>query len=192
MWRTESLEKTDPGQDWRQEKGMTEDEMVGWHHRLNEHEFEQALGVGDGQGNLACCGPWSDWVTELNWRKIVVTMFCGTHGPWTTRMHPNRQPSVGAWGDPNTNIPPTVTVLFIAGKTRATRREEFRPFRWRRYTVHYPQLLRPSSSFFHSNSTLWCKDSLPVTKLVFTVWLFCAGHHPTWTLLHWRDVMYFY
>ena len=38
---------------------MTEDEMVGWHHRLNGHEFEQALGVGDGQGSLACCSPWS-------------------------------------------------------------------------------------------------------------------------------------
>ena len=37
---------------------MTEDEMVGWHHRLNEHEFEQALGVGDGQGSLVCCSPW--------------------------------------------------------------------------------------------------------------------------------------
>ena len=38
---------------------MTEDEMVGWHHRLNDHEFEQALGVGDGQRSLACCNPWS-------------------------------------------------------------------------------------------------------------------------------------
>ena len=37
---------------------MTEDEMVGWHHLLDEHEFEQALGVGDGQGSLACCSPW--------------------------------------------------------------------------------------------------------------------------------------
>ena len=36
---------------------MTEDEMVGWHHQLNGHEFEQALCVGDGQGSLACCGP---------------------------------------------------------------------------------------------------------------------------------------
>ena len=49
----------DAGKDWRQEeKGTTEDEMVGWHHRLNGHEFEQALGVGDGQGSLACCSPW--------------------------------------------------------------------------------------------------------------------------------------
>ena len=38
---------------------MTEDEMVGWHHQLNGHEFEQAPGIGDGQGNLACCSPWS-------------------------------------------------------------------------------------------------------------------------------------
>ena len=37
---------------------MTEDEMVGWHHQLNEHEFEQAPGVGNGQGSLACCSRW--------------------------------------------------------------------------------------------------------------------------------------
>ena len=49
----------DAGKDWRQEeKGITEDEMVGWHHWLNGHEFEQAPGVGDGHGSLACCGPW--------------------------------------------------------------------------------------------------------------------------------------
>ena len=41
-----------------QEKGMTEDEMVGWHHQLDGHEFEQAPGVGNGQGSLACCSPW--------------------------------------------------------------------------------------------------------------------------------------
>ena len=49
----------DAGKDWRQEeKGMTEDEMAGWHHRLNGHEFKQAQGDGEGQGNLACCSPW--------------------------------------------------------------------------------------------------------------------------------------
>ena len=60
------------GKDWRQEeKGMTEDEMVSWHHWLNRHEFEQAPGVGNGQGSLACCmHSWGgrvghDWVTEL-------------------------------------------------------------------------------------------------------------------------------
>ena len=50
---------SDAGKDWGQEeKGMTEDEMVGWHHPLDGHEFEQALGVRDGQGGLACCSPF--------------------------------------------------------------------------------------------------------------------------------------
>ena len=63
----------DGGKVWRQEeKGMMEDEMVGWHHRLYGHEFEQAPGYGDGQGGLAGCSPWDrkvrhDWATELNW-----------------------------------------------------------------------------------------------------------------------------
>ena len=49
----------DAGKDCRQEeKGETEDEMVGWHHRLDAHEFEQALGIGDGQGILSCCSQW--------------------------------------------------------------------------------------------------------------------------------------
>ena len=50
--------------------GATEDEMVGWHHLLSEHEFEQTLGDGEGQGNLACCSPWglkeSDMTERLN------------------------------------------------------------------------------------------------------------------------------
>ena len=61
----------DAGKDWRQEeKGTTEDEMFGWHYQLNEHEFEQAPGVGDGQGSLACCSPWGckewDMTERLN------------------------------------------------------------------------------------------------------------------------------
>ena len=49
----------DAGKDWRyEEKGMTEEEMVGWQHQLNGHEFEQTPGVGDGQGSLVCCSPW--------------------------------------------------------------------------------------------------------------------------------------
>ena len=65
----------DAGKDWRQKvKGMAEAEMAGWHHWLDGHEFEQALGVGDGQGSLVCCSPWgckeSDTtVSELNWRN---------------------------------------------------------------------------------------------------------------------------
>ena len=51
-------------------KGTTEDKVVGWHHQINEHEFDQALGVGDGQGSLACYSPWghkeSDRTEQLN------------------------------------------------------------------------------------------------------------------------------
>ena len=68
----------DAGNDWRQEeKGMTEDEMVGWHHWLDGYEFEQALGVAERQGSLVCCSPWgrkeSD-TTEtqrLNWIELI-------------------------------------------------------------------------------------------------------------------------
>ena len=63
----------DAGKDWRQEKGMTEDEIVGWHHWLDGHEFEQALGGGDGQGSLVCCSPWglkeSNMTEGLNWTE---------------------------------------------------------------------------------------------------------------------------
>ena len=66
---------------WRwEEKGTTEREMVGWHHRLKGHEFESTLGVGDGQGGLVCCSPWArteldmtEWLswTELNQRMCA-------------------------------------------------------------------------------------------------------------------------
>ena len=67
----------DAGKDWSQEeKGTTEDEMVGWHHRLNGHEFEKAPGVGDGQGSLACCSPWGrkelDTTEWLNWTEMLI------------------------------------------------------------------------------------------------------------------------
>ena len=67
----------DAGEDWRQEeKGTTKDEMVGWHHWLNRHEFDQALGVDDGQGSLVCCSPWGqkelDTTEWLNWTELPV------------------------------------------------------------------------------------------------------------------------
>ena len=73
------------GKDWRwQEKGMTEDEMVGWYHWLNGHEFEQAPGVGDGQGSLACWSPWgckeSDTTEWLNWTELK--MKCKLWNNW--------------------------------------------------------------------------------------------------------------
>ena len=64
----------DAGRDWGQEeKGTTEDEMVGWHHWLNGHESGWTPGVGDGQGGLACCDSWgrkeSDTTERLNWTE---------------------------------------------------------------------------------------------------------------------------
>ena len=67
MWKADLLEKTlVSGKDWRrEEKGMKEDEMAGWHHWLNGHEFEQALGDGEGQERVACCSPrcWKEMDT---------------------------------------------------------------------------------------------------------------------------------
>ena len=64
--RTDSLEKTLMlGKLKAGKKGMTEDEMVGWHHRLERHEFEQAPGVDDGQGSLVCCGPWGHKESDM-------------------------------------------------------------------------------------------------------------------------------
>ena len=65
----------DAGKGWRQKaKGTTEDEMVGWHHWLNGHEFEQAPGLDAGQGSQVCCSPWSckesDMIEQLNWNEL--------------------------------------------------------------------------------------------------------------------------
>ena len=66
----------DAGRDWGKEaKGTTEDEMAGWHHWLDGHEFGWTPGVGDGQGGLACCGSWghkeSDMTERLNWTELL-------------------------------------------------------------------------------------------------------------------------
>ena len=72
----------DAGEDWRQEKPTTEDEMVGWHHQLHGHEFEQAPGVGDAQGSLACFSWWghkeadmTEWL-NLTAKTFWYTVFC--------------------------------------------------------------------------------------------------------------------
>ena len=93
----------DAGKDWRQEeKGTTEDEMIGWHHQLDEHEFEQALGVGDGQERLACCSPWchkeSDMTERLNWTETMrdhgsVKQLC----PRSLSIFSSREAATGLW-----------------------------------------------------------------------------------------------
>ena len=78
MRRADSFEKTlDAGKDWGQEeKGTTEDKMVGWHHRLNGHGFGWTPGVGDGQGGLACCGSWGRKKSDTTeWSELMGTEF---------------------------------------------------------------------------------------------------------------------
>ena len=64
---------------------MTEGEMVGWHHRLDGHEFEQSLGVGDGQGSLACCSPWGH--KELDTTATSLSLFTFLH--WRRKWQPS-------------------------------------------------------------------------------------------------------
>ena len=77
LWPSDAksqLIRKDPGagKDWRQEeKGATEDAIVGWHHWLNGHDFEQTLGDGDGQGSLGCCSPWDR--KELDTTELLNT-----------------------------------------------------------------------------------------------------------------------
>ena len=97
----------DAGKDWGQEeKGMTEDETVGWHHQLDGHEFEQAPGDGEGQRSLVCCSPWvtrirHNWVTELNWAELSLfweqpsfphpSFSCGILGLKKTEQRPSEK-----------------------------------------------------------------------------------------------------
>ena len=90
LWPTDvkkGLIRKDPvtGKDWRQEeKRRTEDEMVGWNHQLDGHEFAQAPGVGEEQQTLVCCSPWGcrvrhDSATELNWTYHISNTICNWH-----------------------------------------------------------------------------------------------------------------
>ena len=72
----------------QEEKGAAEDEMVGWHHQLNGHEFEQTLGDGEGQGGLACCSPWgrkesgtTGWLDNNNFINVL-NAYSRSHLDW--------------------------------------------------------------------------------------------------------------
>ena len=76
MWSWLIGKDSDAGREWEQEeKGMTEDEMAGWHHRHNGHEFEWTPGAGDRQGGLACCSSWDckefNTIEGLNWTECL-------------------------------------------------------------------------------------------------------------------------
>ena len=83
MWKLTPWKTPWCWEDCRQEeKGMADDEMVGWHHQLDGHKFERTPGVGDGQGGLACCSLWGcrvghNWATELNWIIISWHIYRG-------------------------------------------------------------------------------------------------------------------
>ena len=86
-------EDPDGGKDWRQEqKRMTEEQMLGWHHQLNGHKFEQAPGDGEGKGSLTCCSPWGgrfghNWATEQQQRAVMnVILFSFIH----SSIHPTK------------------------------------------------------------------------------------------------------
>ena len=88
-WRANSLEKdSDAGKDWEQEeKGVTEDEMIGQHHLFSGHEVGQTPGDGEGQGGLACCSPWGHKQSEMNWwqnNRYLLT-------DWTDYFNPKTQ-----------------------------------------------------------------------------------------------------
>ena len=78
------------GKVWRQKKGMTEDEMVGWHHQLNGHGFVWTTGVGDGREGLVCCSSWVckelDTTEPLNWTELNWNggKYSGLFGQWQT------------------------------------------------------------------------------------------------------------
>ena len=130
-WLT--AKNSDAGKDWRQEeKGMTKDEMVGWHHRLNGHGFLQALGVGDGQWSLACCSPWGC-------KKLDMTEL-------TELIHPTpaqRCQSVSTW---------LVTIPEVSGPRHTTKR---RPRRELRNYSQFQHLRSVSVGWRLSLESLW-------------------------------------
>ena len=95
----------DAGRDWGQEeKGTTEDEMAGWHHRLDAHEFGWTPGVGDGQGSLACCNSWghkeSDTTERLNWTELlynIVVVFAVHSHDAAMGVHENSFLIIASW-----------------------------------------------------------------------------------------------
>ena len=113
LWPPDAIGKDpDAGKDWIQEKKrMTGDEMVAWHHWLDGHEFEQALGVGDGQGSLACYSPWShkksglsNWTELLNKNNFVIlitgaVVLCSMNKDFDQFIYEDNSFNINIWAD---------------------------------------------------------------------------------------------
>ena len=151
--RTNSLEKnSDAGKDWRQEeKGTTEDEMAGRHHRLDWREFEQALGLGERQGRLACCSPWGRKELEttewLNWywksfTKILLYIY------------------------PDDSLPACIIYKFEVTELMTLFQFLFPP-KWFISTV-YLQLFELMSI---QNDYLWYKSERTILDISFKLWI---------------------
>ena len=148
--------------DWRQEeKGMTKNEMVGWQHRLDGHEFEQDLGVGDGQESLACCSLWGC-------RELDMTEWLN----WTDQVFPTTMPAVKASsGRSHTSLAmfsPEVTHITSAQDSLAKTNHRLTPPHGpRKYHSHFLVSKREKSDIFgqwhkrNSNHSTW-KDSFSV------------------------------
>ena len=141
----------DAGKDWGQEKkGMTEDEMVGWHHRLDGHGFRWTPGVGDGQGGLACCGSWgckeSDTIEQLNWTELNASYLSSIHYIPSTPDLLQRRIHINTSG-------------ILEKLHRATRRYVYQPI------SIYPKENSPSSLFQNKNKPLlWTSVSTNILR----------------------------
>ena len=105
----------DAGRDWGQEeKGMTKDEMAGWHHGLDGHEFEWTPAVGDGQGDLVCCDSWGCKeldMTKLNWTELDAYRLSWSRVSMGSELqHPRK-----TWGRLNGLLSENKSLLFATG-----------------------------------------------------------------------------
>ena len=174
----------DAGKDWRQdEKGTTENKLVGWHHWLKIHEFEQALGAGDGQGSLVCCSPWgskeSDMTERQNWTEAIIYPYVKTFiiRNWLTLF----------WEPAGLNfIEESTSLETLAGMDAADLRQNFffllvmpqvsllRCFKWLNEVNPYCSKLSlvPNVNWLHS-----CKPYLNITTAARLEFYSKTGHY---------------
>ena len=163
----------DAGKDWRQEeKGMTEDEMVGWHHRLDGHEFGQAPGVDDGQGNLACCSPWgckdSDMTKRLTWTELRA-------GEINIAKHLyGKEKLVTSWKIENTHIPQ------LLGKSLREIMSYVEQMHMRTFITVMFIMTKQKQKTWEENKMLLKREW--ITQFIYTMWNYSA--------LRWKNYNY--